>query len=462
MKGIKLDRFRRFLSTILLTSMLLIILAGLQQACTNPGIHINNQVNGGDVGDISASSGSGANVVNNLQFEDAEERQNLPADVADLNQQFRDKMLEWDSSSQTMSSSFRRELGSIVDEAYNKSKNLSKVDPRRARAAFNVSYWQDFQERVLDGMKQCRKASSLYREALDLYRRVYGIEDNAKNISREDAFIIVELAHWVINRDAGPKHYGGFDGYTEALSLLRLISSNPNLTDEIKYNVLVSQGVAQFGQKRFYSKAAYYFQEALAIYPDSSDVTYNLGSMKAYKGNYREAIDQYSSAIEKNNFARTSSGEIVQLTPDIVRRDLGFAYILQEMFEEPSNQISNYVEAEVQFDMVIQSPSAKSSLKNVARVGKSLALYNMGKIGDAKSELKEAGDSEFAEYIRRMVDSGERNNPAIIDLVKTVSFGNVVPHDQDEDEVLDIYHKLFYCSGDDERIDQHTLISFAL
>jgi tetratricopeptide (TPR) repeat protein len=441
MKEVKFKQYKkfyRFLSKTVFTSILLIVLAGLQQSCS---ITLSNVAGGGSIGNIDANSKSQVIDSDSPTFEDIESTGNLSIQVEEQINKFRQKILEWDSSSPIMSSSLKRELTEIVNKAYREAEKLSKLDHQRARAAFYASYWQDFQERVLKEMTQCRKASSLYGEAIELYKQVF---DNKKDISEEEAYILIELAHWLINRDAGPDHHGGFDGYNEALNLLRILSSSPDLEDRIRYNTLVGKGIAKFGQRKNYVSAAADFREALGLYPESSDVTYNLGSMEAYQGNYTQAIAAYELAIEKNQFA--------ELTPLIIRRDLGFAYILQEMMEDPSGSFARYDQAVDEFNKIIQSPDNEPSLKPVAHIGKSLALYNMNKVTEAKNELEKAGGSDFAIYLNGVINRGEKNNPAIIDLIKKVSFGNIVPHDQGADPVLDIYHKLFYCADGDQRI----------
>ena len=357
---------------------------------------------------------------------------------------FREKLLQWDTTgSQNMSQELQQELTGIVNDAYNKAKNLDELNLQGARAAFYLSYWQDFQERVLEGISQCRKASSLYSEAIERYQKIY--ENDTITISEEDAYILIELSHWLTNRDAGPEHHGGFDGYGEAIKLLRILNSDSTLDDEIKYNVLVSLGVAQFGQKKNYVSAASTFQAALDLYPESSDVTYNLGSMEAYQGNYTQAISYYDLAISRDSFAK--------LTPDIVNRDLGFAYILQEMIEDPSGQSSRYEKAVSYFDSIILSTQANPSLQAVAHTGKAVALYHMDETIEIHTELAKGGYSKFDKFLIQMTQSGEKDNPAIIDLIKQISFGNIVPHDQEEDPILDIYHSLFYCADADIRIN---------
>mgnify|MGYP001794345093 FL=1 len=432
MARIKHRKFFRFFSTTILTVALLLALASLPQACT---VNVNNTANGGNVEDLEVS--------NDDNFINAETVKDLSTEVGDLIDQFRGKLLDWNNSNPTMSSALQKELTDIIDSAYKNSKELDNLDNQRARAAFYKSYWQDFQERVLNKTSQCRKASSLYGEAISLYKELY--RESNKDISSEEAYILIELAHWLTNRDAGPLHYGGFDGYTEALNLLDIISSIPNLEKPIKYNVLVSQGVSRFELRKSYGPAATAFQSALDLYPESpsSDVLYNLGSMESYQANYEKAIELYKSSININDFNK--------LVPNIVNRDLGFAYILLEMFEDPSEQFSRYEMAIGYFDNIIQSSG--SSLKPVAHIGKSLALYQMNQVAAAKSEILKSGDSDFAKYIKEMIELGEKNKPGIIDLVKQVSFGNIVPHDKEEEQVLDFFHGFFYCAEGDVRID---------
>mgnify|MGYP001798562628 CR=1 FL=1 len=136
----------------------------------------------------------------NIQDLDAKLLQELSAEVGEHLDSFRTELLNWEYSNRKMDDTLRQRLSEIIREANWKSVGLDQLDPQRARASFYSSYWKDFQERIIEGRSECRMVSSLYGETLERYKEIY--KDDASNVSHEEAFILIELAHQLINRDS--------------------------------------------------------------------------------------------------------------------------------------------------------------------------------------------------------------------------------------------------------------------
>ena len=143
-------------------------------------------------------------------------------------------------------------LEGLIENIEKGSESLRRNDIQKPRAEFYVAFWSDFKERVLPSIlsggeeekKECIRASSLYSDAISSYLTFF--EGGGEIKAEEDFFMIIELTHRLINRDAGKGDYTTegheepdnpelADGYGTALKLLDhiedYVKNNPERSD---------------------------------------------------------------------------------------------------------------------------------------------------------------------------------------------------------------------------------------
>lgn len=422
--------------------VLLCLLVISQQSCHY--VNVNTQNDGGNTSggniDIDSESGAETSVPKNKNSTTPVEE----VDTEMLIKEFRSNLLHWhkgvNKTSPTMDSYLLQNLNNMINQLKKRSNKIPRNTLKRARVEFYYSFWQDFRVRVLEQGRVCRRASSTYQKAIENYLGFYKDKNNYE-IPEEDAFILIELGHWLTNRDASAQHHGSFDGYAKAIELYEVLERASNLSNEIRYNLYVSKGITKFGQEDA-SAARDNFKKALALYPNSSDVYYNLGSTEAQLANYQIAIREYKKALKNENYHK--------LTENTVRRDAGFANILQglKIASLKGDPSSYYQEAINYFQKVIES-SNEVKLLNVSRAGQELAKYYKNPDSYTKGIKQNLNESSsmFSNYI----GNNGSDSRSLIDTIKEIAFGNIVPHDQEEDPVFNIFHGKFYCSNSDQR-----------
>ncbi|MEM8642139.1 MAG: hypothetical protein AAGG51_25505, partial [Cyanobacteria bacterium P01_G01_bin.54] len=336
----------------------------------------------------------------------------------------RDKLIK-ELQDDPLAIELKGELNTIIKELKKEREDLSINTLKRARVEFYIGFLSDFQDRVFGSRETCTRASYLYESAMSNYIGFYQGKTRYK-VSNENAFIIIEIGHWLINRDAGSLQYDGFDGYSKALELYELLPES-RLRSNLKYNLFVSEGIAWFHKRRF-KEARDSFAAALKVPIEPSDkrdlrdLRYNLASMEAQIANYQAAIDGYMDALNSNG---------KKTTKDIIHRDLGFAYLLlwkqaQTSKNQPNSNHDNltyYFNNAIKYFDLASSKSTRESIREAS-------LWGL-------DQLKQPTALE---------------HNSLIDQVKNRAFGNVVSHDLEDEPVLDIYHDLFYCSSGDKRL----------
>jgi len=357
-----------------------------------------------------------------------------------------------------MSRAEKADLSEIVAQLTD-ATTLSGIEGvKKARAVFYPQYWEDFKTRVLErelsldsSRRSCRVASSIYRDPIFEYLR-YG-SSGGRISSKEDFLIVIELGHWLINRDAGAEDYpiagnnsDYANGYKTSLDLYDLLETQ-SVSSDLKYNFFASRGIAK-AKQRFYGDAREDFLLALRIDEQSPELHYNLASMEAQLANYQMAIDEYSKALER-------LGSDSEISSDTIYRDIAFSYLLSGIDKEKrragtgvndlTNAINNFGQIKHDADM-----------REIAHAGKALAIhYQRGSYeGDlpVDGELQKAGRRDISDHVRQIVGGSINDNGGLINIVKRVAFGNLVPHDLVADPVLDMFHGYFYCAGDSPRI----------
>lgn len=340
---------------------------------------------------------------------------------------------------------------------------------QKARINFYTSFWEDFQRRVLkrnihlaSSERQCERASGVYKSSVNAYLDYY--QKGGKITTDEDFFIIIELGHWLINRDAGLDDYVEAsntdlaDGYQTALELYRTLDPK-QFRNELQYNFYASRGLAN-AKLRNFPKARKDFESALEIDDSSSDLQYNFASMDAQLANFELAIKGYQDAIAKyeNEHAKVSPGEHleVKVGAAIIYRDLGWAHLLSGIFKEQRPESSGQRDFEASIGYFNQIEQA-SNFADIAHAGKALAVYYQqgsykGTLS-VKSELGLAGNHAISKYAREITTQPGDNGFGLMSIIKRYAFGHIVAHDMEEDKVLDIFHSYFYCEGNSPRIN---------
>ncbi|MEO0683603.1 MAG: hypothetical protein AAFY76_00800, partial [Cyanobacteria bacterium J06649_11] len=349
------------------------------------------------------------------------------------------------------------------------SSNLSQLEISRTH--FYRSFWQDFQERVLDknfsadGKRYCKSASEAYKDSINAYIAAIAVQGKEAISSEEDFFIIIELGHWLMNRDAGRDKYPEisetdyFNGYQTALKLYEGIDPNHFLDEDLKYNFFASRGLAEVRQGGSLDAAQADFKEAEtnseSLNKVSSDLLYNLASVHAKLANDMDAITKYKDALEK-------ADKDSKVNRSIIYRDLGFVYLLSgrtKTHDSNSTGTQDLEDAISSFD-AIEDPA----LMSIAHAGKALAIHYMGDEytgqGSAESEIASAQDAKteksigfgLVDYAEKLISNPETYEASLERQIKSIAFGSFVAHDLRSDDVIDIFHFEFYCQGSDPRV----------
>lgn len=390
--------------------------------------------------------------------------------------EFRDQLIEWyepipvsvkeGNGIPKMEDDVENKLTDIInqlgDDAFLDVDLLSQ-----ARISFYSNFWSDFRTRVLrrtggaeDSPLLCEKASKVYHTPVEKYLSYFESEEsNGKVIQDEDFFIIIELGHWLMNRDAGVDDYvmssnsERFDGYETALRLYSHLDPNAH-KQALQYNFYASRGLAN-AKLGFIPEARKDFELALKIDNDASDLQYNAASIDAQESNYDTAIRAYRTAIEKYENASADDQEHAKVKPATLNRDLGWTYLLRGLNKEKrpnSDGSADFDKAIAQFNTLINN----SNFSKMAHAGKALAIHYLGNAyqgtSSVSAELALAGDHEIAESAR-LITSGTTSDLGLLGITKRYAFGNFVPHDLEAEPVLDIFHGDFYCEGGTPRTE---------
>ncbi|MEO1257117.1 MAG: hypothetical protein AAFY41_19870, partial [Bacteroidota bacterium] len=191
---------------------------------------------------------------------------------------------------------------------------------------------------VVENGEKCMVASAVYSESIDSY--LLSFSNNKKVLKAEDFFIVIELGHWLMNRDAGPYDYlddisSNYNGYKTALELYKGLADvwksnkfdfgdydSPEERQVFPYNFYASRGLANAKLEEL-EAAKLDFREARNISDKSSDFQYNFASIFAQNGQFIKSESEYKIALEK--YASTEA----RVGIEIIRRDLGWSYLLQ-------------------------------------------------------------------------------------------------------------------------------------
>ncbi|NEQ97486.1 MAG: hypothetical protein F6K30_12305, partial [Cyanothece sp. SIO2G6] len=296
--------------------------------------------------------------------------------------------------------------------------------------------------------------------------------NGGKIIEEEDFFIVIEIGHWLINRDAGLDDYldakisNPSDGYRKALELYEILDPT-KFRKELKYNFYASRGLA-YAKLRQTPSAREDFSDAIRIDDSSSDLNYNFASMDAQLGNFPLAIKGYKTALVKYKEAETKANLNanedfeVQVKEAIIYRDLGWAHLLLGMNkdnEPTSDGTRDFTSAIDYFNKITNSSNLRKEspgLFAIANVGKALALfYSQGSTAggiEIQNALSQAGNTPVAQYAQGVIDGKGDSIFGIQNSISSLIFGNIVPHDLDADKTLDVFHGYFYCGGRSPRI----------
>ncbi|NEN92433.1 MAG: hypothetical protein F6K48_27460 [Okeania sp. SIO3H1] len=328
-----------------------------------------------------------------------------------------------------------------------KSQNLS--DNQQRIATFYVKYWLDFKTRVFERSKnsiECVRASSLYSDSIDLYLDFF--KNGGEIQTEEEFFIIIELAHFLANRDGGgydiskadrPKLAKGFD---TALKLLKNLEKNLENFNNLKGDFYATRGVISFNSTS-YKSAIDDFEKAITFGNESIELKYNLASAYFLNGKYDKAIERYEKVANSQN---------KKINPNSLNRDLGFAYLLRGYEQHRENNISGakllFNKSKTAFDAIIKTEFSEHN--DIAIAGKATAVYLLEKDDlDAREKLMPIIDTDIAQETKRIW--GDLDNriglSRLIGLKKGIA-GTYITHDEiatKKGDLFEIFHDNFYC-----------------
>ncbi|NET25521.1 M48 family metallopeptidase [Okeania sp. SIO1I7] len=286
---------------------------------------------------------------------------------------------------------------------------------------------------------------------LDFFKNVGEIQ------TEEEFFIIIELAHWLANRDGGgydiskahrPKLAKGFD---TALKLLNNLEKNLEKFNNLKGDFYATRGVISFNSTS-YKSAIDDFEKAMTFGNESIELKYNLASAYFLNGKYDKAIELYEEVANSQN---------KKINPNILNRDLGFAYLLRCYEKYRINNTSDakllFNKSKTAFDAIIQTEFSKHH--DIAIAGKATAIYLYEKddskekaYWDAREKLMPIINTNIAKETKRIFgDLDDRIGLSrLIGLKKGIA-GTYITHDEiatKKGDLFEIFHDNFYCPSD--------------
>ncbi|MEM8637481.1 MAG: hypothetical protein AAGG51_01495 [Cyanobacteria bacterium P01_G01_bin.54] len=321
----------------------------------------------------------------------------------------------------------------LIDRALESFRKAAKLPDADAKAKFYGGYSQDFDERVLNpgselernkfsssqllkiaekvinrsslledfNLSHCPSAKERYKFAIEEYKEIHkdvlteyqnkregytgegeptAIKPDTE-LDVEEAYILIELGHWLNNRDRETKL---------AKEMYDIVLAHYSGTNkEVEHNALVGRGIAQFSEGQETS-AVDLFTAALKI-KESSEVRANLASSRIRSSvTYADAANDYIDAARIVNEEDKKFNMLLSA---------GYAYILQaELRDTGGNYLTkakgNYDTAETILNeaKLLKSGVEDSLLSTAWGV---LYLYRDNDRAKAKGFFQEAIDAIF-------------------------------------------------------------------
>ncbi|MEM8641927.1 MAG: tetratricopeptide repeat protein [Cyanobacteria bacterium P01_G01_bin.54] len=398
-----------------------------------------------------------------------------PKTILELIEEFRDLLISWYSDNPEVSRAGNTEfdnpdmdpslyskLNDLVQKIDERSMTLRQDSIERARGEFYVSYWLDFQRRVLNRSernKACIRTSSIYAKPIKSYEAF--LKSGGKVKTRRDLFILIELGHWLTNRDGSKDDYklepheapdnpDIADGYKTALKLLNFVKNEDLERLDLEYDYYASRGLIHAKAEQF-ADALADLRHAKALEVEGSEqpeLQYNLAAATSRHGNYDEGITLYEDLVDDEE---KGFGEI---SPDIVYRDMGFNYMINgvrkdEKEETGTSGESDYKSALMKFNKI----GIESRYHESASIGTILA-YNQLKKPDSliSPEYKHISNNKNREALDELLEVGLKELSLNL-FLRRLSHGAFILHGFEEDDLLEIFHEDFYCPPNVRRIN---------
>lgn len=381
--------------------------------------------------------------------------------------------------------------GKSIEDSFELFTKINALGNLSPKAKFYRGYIQDFKELVLSEPEVCPLAIDTYGDAIRAYktrydqvlseyrkiRKSYSGEGEPQaiapqeNLSEEEAYILIEIGHWLNNRgkrldialdmyDIVLAHYSGASRSAESSALT---PTEDNAPVSIEHNVLASKGVILFS-KGEYAAATQMFESALEI-EDSPELWGNLGASRAMSKEYTEAANAYETAIK----LETDSDTPEEAKLYNMRLGRAYAFLLQGVLVDESigqiaNAETNYDSALVildellgkidTMDLVGGGEYEKSQKKSLLYTALGVAYYYSNEKSASESNFLKAlqwdsGSPISTNFLSVLEEGSEPVDKNI--LIQQSFFKNPIPHDVGHDPVLEVRHKRFYCGSADKR-----------
>lgn len=294
----------------------------------------------------------------------------------------------------------------------------------------------------------------------------YAAVSRQKNLSEEEAYILIEIGHWLNNRDRNAKR---------ALQFYKIVLAHyGNSKHQVTHNALVSIGVAYFSEGKA-TIAKDYFSRALDI-EESAEVYNNLGSSlaRSAEASYREAAEKYEKAAQREDEAGKKylflkSQAYALLLEGILRSEL----------ESPEDALAQYDKALAALESAKQFKTDKDDSwreDHSFLTALGMAKYHRAQLTDDYNfPLSDGSSDEFKQEAKTLFSDAHllnENSPLINGYMKLIDgeverldeqtyhlksvFENPIPHDIGHDLVIDVHHKNFYCLPNDPRFSPTT------
>ena len=363
--------------------------------------------------------------------------------------------------------------GRILEDGFNAFEQTSFLNELSPKARFYKGYIEDFRELVLSTSRASNSGSKIicpisetrYSSTIQEYKALYAsvlqeyrekrrtfsgdgtpeaVVTRQERLSEEEAYILIELGHWLHNRDRN---------FDLALDMYDIVLAHYSGSGHlIEHNALASRGVVLFS-KGDYGASVRMFNAALEI-EESPELRGNLGAALAMAKIYKEASNNYQTAFTLED---QSVGRDVEKLYGM-KRAQAYALLLQGILvDRPLGQDvlarQNYQDAVTLLRELSEIAPNQAESDNLFHTALGMAYYYLERLDDSLHHLQEslklnAEDTISREFINVLEteNSGEPRVNDVFDAPRRLSiFINPIPHDIGHDPVLDIRHGAFYC-----------------
>lgn len=355
--------------------------------------------------------------------------------------------------------------------------NLSLSQDAGPREHFYKGYIRDLEQLVLDNAsldgqpRECPLTYPRYEETITRYLAKYATallryrearadlpepgEPNAVSssgeLSSEEAYILIELGHWLINRDIR------LDTANELFDIVLAHYSGTN--SPIEYNALVGKGLVFYiGDSTGVSIRLFQSAIDLEVHDqvDRSDqIRVNLAGAYAKDRDYAKAANLYHEASLFETMPANQRFRVLM--------ESAFAHLLEATLiaEESGNEqwaVVNYQNAKDRLGSAREVDPQRAGNDPMYQAFFGIAHFQsgIGSIDEAITYFNKAltldPNNRIAQSYLALMNGVTTSNNVRNVLRDTSFFFTPIPHDAGADPVLDIYHGLFYCRVPDQRI----------